>query len=137
MQLGVDSTEIAETFAQTTASLTPHAAMIALIHDLKATGISVYMMTNIPQPDFDQLRARDYIWDAFNGVFASGYVGMRKPDTCFYEHVLKEICVPPQETVFVDDKMENLLPARKLGITSLHCVNILDSCQQVRAMFGL
>lgn len=135
-QVSVDPAEVAETFSQTTASLTPHGAMVSLIHDIKAANISVYMMTNIPRPDFDQLRAKDYIWGAFDGVFASGYVGMRKPDRCFYEHVLKEIGVAPQEAIFVDDKMENVIPATDVGIVGVHCVDIPQCCQHLRQILG-
>ncbi|KAJ5713170.1 uncharacterized protein N7483_010351 [Penicillium malachiteum] len=41
---------------------------------------------------------------------------MRKPDTCFYEHVLREMSIVPAEAIFVDDKEENVSGAQKVGM---------------------
>jgi FMN phosphatase YigB (HAD superfamily) len=89
--LGLSPAEITATFHQTTASLTPDPTMTDLVRDLKGYGLKVYMMTNIPRGDFDVLRRVEYVWELFDGVFASGYVGMRKPDRCFYELLLEEL----------------------------------------------
>lgn len=130
--------EIAATFSQTTASLTPNNEMTALLQDLKKrTDISVYMMTNIPRPDFDQLRATKYVWDHFDGIFASGYEGMRKPDLCFYQHVLDKIGALPAETIFVDDKLENVAAARELEMEALHCMNVGETCKRLRQMIRI
>lgn len=131
----VSPSEIAATFAQTTGSLTPNGEMTALVRDLRRqTDISVYMMTNIPRPDFDQLRATGYVWDHFDRIFASGYEGMRKPDLCFYAHVLDKIGVLPAETIFVDDKEENVSAARELGMEAVQCVDVGETCGRLRQM---
>ena len=44
---------------------------------------------------------------------------MRKPDLSFYQYVLEETELTPEEAVFIDDKMENVLAARSLGIKSI------------------
>ncbi|KAK7745101.1 hypothetical protein SLS62_009965 [Diatrype stigma] len=41
---------------------------------------------------------------------------MRKPDLCFFQHVLDEINPRPSEVVMVDDKAENICAARSVGI---------------------
>jgi epoxide hydrolase-like predicted phosphatase len=125
--------EIATTFSQTTGSLTPNEEMTAIVQDLKRqTNISVYMMTNIPRPDFDQLRATKYMWDHFDGIFASGYEGMRKPELRFYQHVLDKIGVLPADTIFVDDKLENVSAARELGMKAIQCVDVGETCKRLR-----
>ena len=129
----INPSEVAATFAQTTGSLTPHEEMTAIVQDLKRqTEISVYMMSNIPRPDFDQLRATKYVWDDFDGVFASGYEGMAKPDLCFYQHVLGKIGFLPAETMFADDKLNNVSAARELGIEAIQCVDVGDTCKRLR-----
>ena len=125
--------EIAATFAQTTGSLTPNDEMTAIVQDLKRqTNISVYMVTNIPRLDFDQLRATKYVWEHFDGIFASGYEGMRKPDLQFYQHVLDKISVLPKEICFVDDKLENVAAARELGMEAIQCVDVGETCKRLR-----
>ncbi len=46
----------------------------------------------------------------------SSYVGMRKPDKAFYRYLAAKFSLKPQETVFVDDKFKNLVPAKRMGI---------------------
>jgi putative hydrolase of the HAD superfamily len=59
-------------------------------------------------------------------------VGMVKPDKEIYELLverLKENGVVSEETVFIDDKEENLVPARELGIET---ILFEDSEQMIR-----
>ncbi|KAJ5861279.1 uncharacterized protein N7529_008589 [Penicillium soppii] len=128
----LDPSKIAATFLQTTGSLTPNETMSAIVRELKSQGLLIYMMTNIPRPDFDTLRATDYMWDVFDGVFASGYLGMRKPDACFYKHVFQSTGVPPAEMIFVDDKLENVVTARELGMAGIHFKDTTQACQEIK-----
>ncbi|KAJ5369850.1 HAD-like protein [Penicillium cataractarum] len=136
-RFSVNGTEIAAAFEQATESLTPNSTMTSLVQDLKQHNIRVYMMTNIPRSNYDQLREMEYIWNEFDEIFASGYMGMRKPDQCFYEHVLGVINVPPTETIFVDDRMENIVSAIKLGMSGIQCVNVVETCEKIRLMTGI
>ncbi|KAI9455354.1 HAD-like domain-containing protein [Lactarius psammicola] len=68
-----------------------------------------------------------------NGASSSGCsppaaAGMRKPDLCFFEFVLGEIKAEPSSVVFVDDKLENVLAARSLGMNGI----VFDDVQRVR-----
>ena len=48
--------------------------------------------------------------------FASAVLGERKPDLAAYEMVIAETGIDPATAVFVDDRVENVEAARKLGI---------------------
>jgi HAD superfamily hydrolase (TIGR01509 family) len=41
---------------------------------------------------------------------------MRKPDLEIYEQVLGKLKVKPEEILFIDDQLENIEPAQKLGM---------------------
>lgn len=130
--------EVAAAFRLSTGSLKPNDQMTALLRDIKRqTSISVHMMTNIPRPDFDQLRATEYIWHCFNGVFASAYEGMRKPESRFYRFLLDSIGVRPAEAIFVDDRLENVIAAQDLGMQGVRCTDIEITCQTLRDMIAL
>lgn len=58
-------------------------------------------------------------WSLFSAVFTSGHVGMRKPDLCFFEHVIDKTGYHPNQVVMVDDQAENICAARSLGIHGL------------------
>ena len=96
--------------------------MVSFIHDLKQASrgaVKVYAMSNVSKEDYAILSTKLADWSVFNRVFTSGHAGMRKPDLSFYRHVLGEIELAPEEAVFIDDKMENVLAAKSLGIDSI------------------
>jgi putative hydrolase of the HAD superfamily len=43
-------------------------------------------------------------------------MGMRKPDTEIFNHLLKQHDLSPKRTLFIDDKKENTDAAAELGI---------------------
>jgi epoxide hydrolase-like predicted phosphatase len=137
-QFSISAAEIAAAFRMATAALKPNEQMTALVQDIKRhTDASVLMMTNIPRPDFDKLRERDYIWHYFDGVFASCHEGMRKPEPRFYQHVLDSVGLPPARAIFVDDRLENVIAARELGMQAVHCKDIATACQELRDMMSI
>jgi len=43
---------------------------------------------------------------------------MRKPHKDIYEYVLNKEHLIPEETLFIDDSAQNLVPAKELGINT-------------------
>ncbi|KAF2106440.1 HAD-like domain-containing protein [Lophiotrema nucula] len=81
--------------------------------------LKVYAMTNISDVDFALLKATLEDWDLFDGVFTSFGAGMRKPELEFYRKVLKETGALPENSIFVDDKIDNVIVARTFGLTGI------------------
>ena len=48
--------------------------------------------------------------------FSSAAIHMRKPNIGFYKHVIEETGIDPTRTIFVDDKLENVLTAQSFGM---------------------
>ncbi len=44
---------------------------------------------------------------------------MEKPDAKIYEYLLKEIKLPAQNVVFIDDRLENVDAAKQVGIDAI------------------
>ena len=129
--------EVAEAFSQARDSLQPNYPMVSFIIDLKQRSqevTEIYAMSNISREDWAFLSTKMPDWSIFNRVFTSGHAGMRKPDPAFYHHVLKETKLSPEEILFIDDKMENVLAAKSLGIPSLvfdNNDNVLDALRAI------
>ena len=68
------------------------------------------------------LRNKFNLNDIFNVVVISGEVGHRKPDKRIYHFLLDRIQVPPENCVFIDDKLENLSAASELGIKTIRFI---------------
>jgi putative hydrolase of the HAD superfamily len=54
----------------------------------------------------------------FEKTYYSHFEGLRKPDSAFFEKVLRENGLRPEETLFIDDIAANLEPAKALGINT-------------------
>lgn len=55
----------------------------------------------------------------FNKVFISSKIHMIKPDSKAYQYVLKKMNVKAKDALLVDDRLENVAPARKMGINGI------------------
>ena len=60
------------------------------------------------------------IADAFDEIFISAEMGLAKPDPKIYEMVIEKLGIAPEEIFFIDDFIENIEAARKLGIQTIH-----------------
>ncbi len=65
------------------------------------------------------------IYKDFKIKVFSHQVGIIKPDPKIYKLTLKKLQLEPKETVFIDDKIENVIAAKKLGMNSLLFKNAL------------
>ncbi|MCC6580225.1 MAG: HAD-IA family hydrolase [Phycisphaeraceae bacterium] len=66
------------------------------------------------------LRKRFHLDRLFALTIISAEVGLRKPDARIYELLLQRIGAAGGDCLFIDDRIKNLLPARKLGIQVVH-----------------
>lgn len=49
-------------------------------------------------------------------VFASYQIGRFKPDADYFEHVLEQMKLSPEEAIFFDDSVANVATAQRLGL---------------------
>ena len=54
--------------------------------------------------------------NCFNAFYLSQEINLRKPDKNIYEFILKTHNIDPHECFFIDDTLENIIAAKKLGI---------------------
>ena len=72
--------------------------------------------------------------DLFASFYSSCWLGMRKPMHAMYERVLGMTQADPRRCVFVDDREQNLRPARTLG---MHTIHFRDAAQLARDLKDL
>lgn len=136
-RFSLQPSEVAEAFLQATDSLQSNDAMISLVQDLKKASngtLRVYAMSNISKPDYTVLAKKPANWSVFDQVFTSAKAGMRKPALSFYRHVLEATHSAPQDTIFVDDKFENVFAAQSLGLHGIlfdHTANVGQKLQNL------
>ena len=94
-------------------------AVLALIQQLRAEGHRVVLLSNTNQIHTEFL-AQQYpeLLAAADQSYVSHHIGLRKPDTAIFHHVLAEEGVAPEQAFFVDDLFENIEAAAQLGINT-------------------
>jgi len=70
-------------------------------------------------PDLNEYLEKYKISHFFEQVFISAVLRMKKPDPAIYRHALKEMNALPQESLFIDDKEENIAAALNLGMRGI------------------
>jgi putative hydrolase of the HAD superfamily len=86
----------------------------------RATRVRLVTLNNESR-ELNQHRIRHFgLCDLFDVFFSSCWLGVRKPTREIYERVLGMTQADPSRSVFVDDREQNLAPARALGMQTIH-----------------
>lgn len=99
----------------------PDQATIALARQLADTGRFRMMTLNNESRELNLYRIEQFgLQDIFAAFFTSCWVGVTKPSRRIYEVALAISQAPPEGAVFIDDRGPNLMPARALGMQTIH-----------------
>ena len=89
--------------------------MAKIIERLHQADYTVSLMSNTHDIHAKSNYLRGF-YDIFDNVFLSNEIGFIKPDMEKYKYVLKKLDTKPKKCIFIDDKIQNLVPAKNLGI---------------------
>ncbi len=78
-----------------------------------------YKLGILSNASFRQARELGDLYDAFDAIVLSEEVGTSKPKKEAYEKVLSDLGVSPEEAIFIDDSLENVKGAERLGMKSV------------------
>ncbi len=104
-----------------------------LIDELKAAGYKLYVLSNMSREFIDFLR-KQKVYENFDGDVVSCEVGIVKPMPEIYDLLLKRFDLDPTETIFIDDRKENVDAAAAKGIATFHFDrnDYEGSCERLR-----
>ena len=90
---------------------------IGILRGLSASEEYVLATVNNESRALNEYRIAKFdLLDEFDAFFSSCYLGLRKPDRKIYQLALDVLQRDPEETVFIDDREENVAAAASLGI---------------------
>jgi putative hydrolase of the HAD superfamily len=91
-----------------------------LLDDLAVGGRYFLATLNNESKELNEYRIRKFgLARNFSAFFTSCYLRARKPDRLIYELVLGITQRAPEECIFIDDRPENLEPAKALGMRTI------------------
>jgi putative hydrolase of the HAD superfamily len=94
-------------------------AMVAWQLAIKERGLRTAILSNMSDNVLGNIE-REFAWiHRFDVLVWSCQVGLAKPDPAIYRHTLDELGSRLEETLFIDDRQENVEAARALGIQAI------------------
>lgn len=113
----------------------PFPDTIAIARDLARAGSYRLMTINNESAELNVYRLRRFrLTDIFATFFSSCWLGVTKPSRRIYEQALAMSQTNPEHAVFIDDREQNLPPARALG---MHTVRYVSPGQLVTDLAAL
>jgi putative hydrolase of the HAD superfamily len=117
-------------------ALDPNEPMIALMRELKASGLKMAMLTNNVREWEPLWRSMMPVDEIFEEVVDSAFVGCRKPEGRIYRLTLERIGIAPEACLFVDDLPGNCEGAEKAGMKAVHFRDNEQAIAEIRAAVG-
>jgi epoxide hydrolase-like predicted phosphatase len=114
-------------------ALHPNHEMIALMRELKASGLKMAMLTNNVREWEPLWRSMLPVDEIFEVIVDSAFVGCRKPEGRIYELALERIGIPAEACIFVDDLQVNCEAAEKAGMKTVHFRENEQAIAEIRA----
>lgn len=94
--------------------------VVDAIKKLKEQGIVCCLATNQEKYRTEYMKKEMGFEGLFNEIYSSAEIGFKKPDTKFYEYILKNLknkySINTDEIIFFDDTVENVKGACDVGI---------------------
>ncbi len=106
---------------------------VELIKELKAKGYKLYVLSNMSKEYIEFLRKLP-VFDYFDYQVVSSEVHLGKPDPKIYNYLLEHCELNPAETIFIDDRKDNVEVAESVGIVPFHFDrrNPQQACDELR-----
>jgi putative hydrolase of the HAD superfamily len=117
-------------------ALAPNEEMIALMHELKASGLKMAMLTNNVREWEPLWRSMLPVDEIFEEIVDSAFVGCRKPEARIYELTLERIGLPAEACLFIDDLLPNIEGAEAAGMSAVHFRDNAQAIAEIRAALG-
>jgi len=76
---------------------------------------------HIPKALIEWKKSSDIdFYDCFEHVYLSHEIGMRKPNEEIFEYVCQQQNIRPENAVFIDDSIQHIDGAKKMGLNTIH-----------------
>ena len=129
--------EINEVLDKWTDILTPIDLMANKMKSLKSRGYKIYILSNL---SFD---AYHYIWKHYDfihlndGRVLSCEEHINKPDRRIYEILIERYNLIPDETIYLDDLINNVEMGNEVGLNSIHVKNIKYAINEIEEIIDV
>ena len=105
---------------------------VEILRDLKKNpALKLYALTNWSAETFPVALNKYEFLHWFDGRIVSGEEKIRKPFRDIYMRLIEKYSIDPSNALYLDDNQRNLLPAKELGMETIH----FQGPEQLRSEF--
>lgn len=113
----------------------PYPETIAIARTLAGTRRYRMMTLNNESAELNVHRIQYFgLADIFATFFSSCWMGSSKPSRRIYEMALTMCQAKPEQSLFIDDRAQNLPPARALGMHTIHYISADQLTSELAAL---
>lgn len=116
------------------AAYKPRQEMFLLASRLRKAGCKTAILSNTEMPVVEIINKQKY--DAFDATVLSCLEGTAKPGRKIYDLTLARLNVPARQTLFIDDKQENIDGAKQAGIQTILFKDVSQLKRDLADIFG-
>lgn len=82
--------------------------------------VQLAILSNLAKDWGETLSTKFSFKNDYSPFVISGEVKCGKPDVAIYQHLIEAAGSAPEHTLFIDDRLENLFTAHRLGMKTVH-----------------
>ncbi|MBP3853538.1 MAG: HAD family phosphatase [Erysipelotrichaceae bacterium] len=112
--------------------LVPLRPSFDLIRELKEKGYRIFLLSNLSEQGYRSLQEEEELLSYLDGGIYSYQYHLKKPDPRIYRILMDTYDIDPKTSLFIDDRIENVETARRLGFETIHCSDYDRMPQWVR-----
>jgi putative hydrolase of the HAD superfamily len=114
----------------------PNPVMPGWAGQLREAGLRTAILSNMPVPVRDAVERCEWLPE-FDCRTYSCDLRITKPSREIYEHCLTKLGIPPSETLFLDDRPENIRAAEALGMHGIVFTTPHEAAAEIDRRFGV
>ncbi len=106
------------------------------VNELKQKGFKIYILSNISEESYEFIKQFDF-WRNVDGAVFSYQEKVCKPDVRIYEKLLGKYCLIPNQSIFIDDREDNIAVAKNLQMHGVLFRNLEETKKEVENLIVL
>ena len=93
---------------------------VDIFYKIKQLNYPCYILSNWSAETYEGMEEQYPFLKDFDGKIISGRDSLIKPDPAIYELAITRFNLTPEETLFIDDRLDNIQAAQNLNFQTIH-----------------
>lgn len=101
-------------------TLTPIDETVEFLKSVKQKGLNTYVLSNYQSEPFEYTKNKFEFFKYIDDFVISARIKLIKPNPQIYTYIINTFNINPNESIFIDDRKENIDAAKEIGFNVIH-----------------